>query len=263
MTVSRSESQIFEACRVLFPGALVQHEFVRQLHPRSVKAGYRELAKKYHPDCCGELQDASQMAELFRRVNHAYRLLHAFVRERELEPQRSFAKPSGSARDARPRQQAEERVFRPRPQYARPVKPARNPNDVYYEGPLPTFPLKVGLFLYYKGAIPYSAVVQALIWQRDMRPPLGELAVAWGWLEPHFINVIRSATEIVGNFGERAVQLGLLTPQQLAVLVLQQKLMQKHLGRYFVGKGYVTEYELKQHLRDLIQFNKERARAPR
>jgi hypothetical protein len=261
MSMSRSEPQLIEACRVLFPGALIQHEFLRKLRLQSVKAGYRELAKRYHPDCCGPSQDAALMAESFRKVNLAYQILCTHLRERDLAGAPRSQGPS--LHDARG-PQAEKRVFRSRAQYTRPpVKPTRTQNDVYYDGPLPTFPLKLGLFLYYKGAVPYAAVVQALIWQRDMRPPIGELSIAWGWLEPHFVSIIRSATEITGNFGERAVQLGLLTQSQVNVIVLQQRLMQIHTGRYFVGKGYITEWELSKYLRELAHFNQERARTPK
>jgi hypothetical protein len=264
MSIFRSETQLFDACRVLFPGALIEHEFLRLLQLQSVKSGYRKLAKKYHPDCCSFLHDTSQMAEMFQKVNLAYQLLCSYIRDRDLAlAHRPYARPSATMRDTKPRKPGAESAFRPRQQNSRPAKPARNPSDVYYDGPLPDLPLKLGLFLYYKGVVPYSAVVKALIWQRDMRPPIGELAVAWGWLEPYFISVIQSATEISGNFGERAVQLGLLPQSQIAVLVLQQKLMQAHTGTYFVGKGYVTEYELNQYLRELIQFNKQRTRWPR
>jgi hypothetical protein len=259
MSMSHSETQLFDACRTLFPVALIQHDFLRRLHQHSVKAAYRELAKKYHPDCSNQLLDTTQMAEMFRKVNLAYQVLCSFLRERDqaaLHRPQARASAASEARGPQP----ENRTFRPRPQYARPVKPARTPSDVYYEGPLPTFPLRLGLFLYYQGAIPYAAVVQALIWQRKMRPPIGELCIAWGWLEPHFVSVIRSATEISGNFGERAVQLGLLTQSQVNVMVLQQRLMQAHTGRYFVGKGYLTENELIKYLREQVQFNKERTR---
>ena len=260
MSPSHSESQIFDACRVLFPGALIQFDFLLRLHLSSVKAGYRQQAKKYHPDSNSQLLDTSQAAEMFRKVNSAYQILCAYLRERDQAAlQRPNAKPSVNATEARG-SQPENRVFRSRAQYTRPSKPARTPNDIYYDGPLPSFPLRLGLFLYYKGAIPYASVVQALIWQRSMRPPIGELSVAWGWLEPHFVSVIRSATEVAGNFGERAVQLGLLTQSQVNVMILQQRLMQAHTGRYFVGKGYLTEYELNKYLREHAQFNKECSR---
>ncbi|MBJ6726621.1 J domain-containing protein [Geomesophilobacter sediminis] len=252
-----TQSQVVDACRILFPGALIQQEFLQKLHVLTVKRNYRKLAKECHPDCCAEPARAAMAAEQFRRINNAYELLCAFVREREIRtPARSqayrpAATPQAATQEVRPKQQGE-RVFRPRPVIP---KPARNPDDVYYDGPLPTYRLKFGLYLYYKGVIPYSAIVKALMWQRDMRPPIGQLAVAWGFLEPHFVSVIRAATEIPGTFGERAVKLGLLSEAQMGVLLLHQKMMQTHVGRYFVGKGYLTEWELNKHLREMHRFN--------
>ena len=251
----------------MFPGALIQRDFLWRLHLQAVKERYRQLAKKYHPDCNIQLQDLAQSAEMFGKVHQAYQILSAFIRERDQAALQRPQARSSSTFDARGTQakapQTESRGFRPRGPFSKPAKPARTPNDIFYDGPLPTFPLKLGLFLYYKGVIPYAAVVQALIWQRKMRPPIGELSVAWGWLEPHFVSVIRSATEISGSFGERAVQLGLLTQSQVNVMILQQRLMQAHTGRYFVGKGYLTEFELNKYLREHVQFNNERARVAR
>lgn len=259
MTKNFTQAQVVEACRTLFPGALIQQEFLQQLHPVTVKRSYRKLAMVYHPDHCTEASYTSHAAEMFRRVNGAYELLTSFIRERDLKataPRAPYRSPLAShpgTQETRSRQQWGERVFRPR---SFQPKPMRKPDDVYYEGPLPTFRLKLGLFLYYQGVIPYSAVVKALIWQRDMRPPIGQLAVAWGWLEPHFISVIRAATEIPGTFGERAVRLGLLTEAQMGVLLLHQKMMQTHIGKYFVYQGYLSEWDLNRHLREFHQFNK-------
>jgi hypothetical protein len=253
MSVNFSNLQICEACRVLFPHAPIHHEFIHQLRLQSVKKSFRELAKRHHPDCI-ESADAPLDAGLFRRASQAYQLLCTYIRERDLI---EAAKPQGRTvevqQDNRPKQQ--QPVFRRRP---RSVKPIRSPEDVYYEGPLPTFRLKLGLFLYYKGVVPYSSVVKALIWQRDMRPPIGDLAVAWGWLEPHFVSVIRSATELTGSFGEKAVELGLLSRSQIGVLLLHQRLMQAHVGRYFVAKGYLTEKELVRYMHEHTIFNEQR-----
>lgn len=255
MSGTFSNLQLCEACRVLFPNALIHQEFLQKLRLQSVKRSFRELAKKHHPDCLTEQRDAPLDAGLFRKANQSYQLLCTYIRDRD---QAAVAKPHvarpAAPHDPRAKPQPGERVFRRRP---RSIKPARNPEDVYYEGPLPTFRVKLGLFLYYKGSVPYSAVVKALIWQRDMRPPIGDLAVAWGWLEPRFVSVIRSATELTGSFGEKAVELGLLTRSQVGVLLLHQRLMQAHIGRYFVAKGYLTEKELGKYLEEHLLFTSE------
>ena len=258
-----SNLQVCEACRVLFPNAPIHHEFIQQLRLQTVKKSFRELAKRHHPDSHAERSDAPADTGLFRKANQAYQLLCTYIRERDLiaasRPQGRGAAGPEAPQDNRPKPQPPP-VFRRRPRH---VKPIKNPEDVYYQGPMPTFRLKLGLFLYYKGIVPYSAVVKALIWQRDMRPPIGDLAVAWGWLAPHFVSVIRSATELTGSFGEKAVDLGLLTRSQIGVLLLHQKLMQAHVGRYFVSKGYLTERELIKIMEEHTRFNEERPSANR
>lgn len=263
MSGNFSNLQICEACRVLFPNAPIHHEFIYQLRLQNVKKSFRELAKRHHPDSYPEHPDIPCDAGLFRKASQAYQLLCTYIRERDLT---AASRPQPRAPDAQQdnnwwaKQQPAERVFRRRPRH---VKPMRSADDVYYDGPLPTFRLKLGLFLYYRGVVPYSSVVKALIWQRDMRPPIGDLAVAWGWLEPHFVSVIRSATELTGSFGEKAVDLGLLTRSQIGVLLLHQRLMQAHVGRYFVSKGYLTEKELGQYIHEHTIFNEQRPPASR
>lgn len=255
MSGTFSNLQLCEACRVLFPNALIHHEFLQKLRLQSVKKSFRELAKRHHPDCFSEQVDVPLDAGLFRKANQSYQLLCSYIRERDqIAASRPQVIRPDLPRDNGAKPQPGERVFRRRP---RNIKPVRNPDDVYYEGPLPTFRVKLGLFLYYKGSIPYSAVVKALIWQRDMRPPIGDLAVAWGWLEPQFVSIIRSATELTGSFGEKAVELGLLTRSQVGVLLLHQRLMQAHIGRYFVAKGYLTEKELGKYLEEHLVFKSE------
>ena len=129
MSMSHSETQLFDACRTLFPVALIQQDFLRRLHQHSVKAAYRELAKKYHPDCSNQQLEVSQMAEMFRKVNLAYQTLCSFIRERDQAAlHRPQARPSAASEARGP--QPESRTFRPRQQYARPTKPARTPSDV-------------------------------------------------------------------------------------------------------------------------------------
>jgi len=258
-------AQLLDACRVLFPGALIQQPFLEQLHQQSLKSAYRSLAKEYHPDSCAGLPDTIRNVETFRKATAAYELLSGFVRKRDaISTQHAFRSPGRplfvTSTHQRPHLQGAHRGFRQRGQF---VKPARNPSEQYYEGPLPTIPLKIGLYLYYRSVVSYEAVVRAIIWQRDMRPPFGELASAWGWLAPCDISVIRSATDIPGLFGERAIQLGLLSEAQARVILTHQKTLQLPLGSYFVGTGLVGERDLSRYLRELSLHNRETARGNR
>jgi hypothetical protein len=240
----------------------IQQPFLEQLHLQSLKSAYRTLAKEYHPDSCAGLPDTLRNVDSFRKATAAYELLSGFIRKRDaISSQQAYRSPGRplfvASSQHRTHLQATHRGFRQRGHF---VKPARNPSEQYYEGPLPTIPLKIGLYLYYRSVISYEAVVRAIIWQRDMRPPFGELASAWGWLAPYDISVIRSATDIPGLFGERAIQLGLLSEAQVRVILTHQKTLQLPLGRYFVGTGLVGEGEMGRYLRELSLHNRQAAR---
>jgi hypothetical protein len=134
---------------------------------------------------------------------------------------------------------------------------ARTEDELYYEGPFPTIELKTGLYLYYTGSVSYQAVVRALMWQRDQRPPLGDFARQWGWLSEEDVSRILTSTHIVGTFGERALELGLLTQSQLNIILLHQRTLQQPIGRYFVAQSLLSELTLRHHLRELARHNQQ------
>lgn len=233
----RQDVELMEACRILFPAEDVDRDFLCSIQLEGLKNAYRTRVWECHPDACGEQADQARRTELFRRSVEAYHLLNDYLREQN--------RPRLPLRRAASRKKP---VFRVEP--FRPV-----PGEQYYQGPFPTIELKLGLYLYYSGAVSYQAVVRAMIWQRDQRPPLGDFARRWGWLNEADVSVILAATEIVGSFGERALALGLLTQSQLNLIVLHQRSMQRQIGRYFVEQGLMSELTLRQQLRGLARHN--------
>jgi hypothetical protein len=232
----RQEVELMDACRILFPTADINREFLCYIQAEGLKNAYRSRVWECHPDACGEDADLSGRTELFRRSVEAYNLLNDYLKER---------KPRLILRHSRPRKTA---VFQV-------CKPALAQGEQYFQGPFPTIELRLGLYLYYSGVVSYQAVVRGLIWQRDQRPPLGDFARQWGWLSEADVSVILAATEIVGSFGERAVELGLLTQSQLNLILLHQRSMQQQIGRYFVEQGLVSELMLREHLRGMARHN--------
>jgi hypothetical protein len=258
-----SPSQLFDACRVLFPEAPIQQVFLEQLHQQNLKSAFRALAKEYHPDSRIGAYDSTRHTDTFRRVTAAYEMLSGFIRKRDKVYTLQFPSQTGAHMATSHHHHpgpTGNRGFRARTHFN---KAARSPNEHYYSGPLPTIPLQIGLYLYYRSAVSYQAVVRAIMWQRDMRPPFGELASAWGWLDPYYISVIRSATDIPGTFGERAIKLGLLTDKQVKFILTHQKTMQVPLGRYFLIHGLLSRYELEKYLREHSLHNREIARGGR
>lgn len=233
----RQEIELLDACRILFPGAEINRQFLCYIQPEGLKNAYRNRAWECHPDAGNENGARPDRTELFRRSAEAYKLLNSFLKERKNLPIR-YAKPTS------------------KPSFPqRPVE-KRAEGEQYYNGPMPTIELKLGLFLYYSGIVSYQAVVRALMWQRSLRPPIGDFACQWGWLSEKDVASILAATEIVGSFGERALALGLLTQSQLNLILLHQRSRQQPIGNYFVEQNLLTELTLRQKLRELDRHNR-------
>jgi len=236
----RQEYDLLDACRILFPTAEINRDFLHHIQPEGLKNAYRTRAWECHPDAAGRGGAQVARTELFRRSVEAYKLLSEYLKVRKpviplRYPRRSVPKP------AMPKIEVVGRVE----------------GEQYYDGPMPTIELKIGLYLYYRGVISYQAVVRALMWQRDLRPPLGDFARQWGWLSEEDVATVLRATHIVGSFGERAVALGLLTQSQLNIILLHQRSLQQQVGRYFVANSLLSELTLKHHLRELARHNRE------
>lgn len=236
---SRQEYDLLDACRILFPTAEINRDFLQYIQPEGLKNAYRNRAWECHPDAAGHGGGQGVRTEMFRRSVEAYRLLSEYLKARK--PVIPLRYPQKSA---------------PKPAMPRIEVVGRVEGEQYYDGPMPTMELKIGLYLYYRGVISYQAVVRALMWQRDLRPPLGDFARQWGWLSEADVATVLKATHIVGSFGERALALGLLTQSQLNIILLHQRSLQQQIGRYFVANSLLSELTLKHHLRELARHNK-------
>jgi hypothetical protein len=106
---------------------------------------------------------------------------------------------------------------------------------------LPRRKLRFAEFLYYSGRITWSALVEAISWQRAQRPTFGKIAVDFGFLAPEQVAFLldrrRAAAALGTPFGEWAVREGSLTRFQLLVIVGQQARLQRPIGQYFVERG--------------------------
>lgn len=235
--VTHNESRVVDACRVLFgPDIEVTREFLNYLQPEGVRNAYRKRARQCHPDAARTSPNQQKLTELFRRSVEAYEVLNGFLRDRQVP---AALKMTGARKT----------------QSATPTKLPRATNERYYNGPLPTHELKIGLYLYYCGAVSYQALVRSLLWQRSLRPPLGEFACSWGWINQQDVTRVLSATHLVCPFGQRALKLGLLNQSQLNILLLHQRFIQQPVGRYFIQHRILTEADLLRHLRELARHN--------
>lgn len=240
------ETKILDACRTLFGSEVsLGRDFLIYLQPSGAKTAFRKIAKETHPDLfAGEHPDIQKrQTEQFRQALQAYELLSAFFKQRDdgLWMQSDCF----SARDLRKQ-----------------ARRAASREDRYYDGPVPLRPFEIGLYLYYRGTVPYRALIDALVWQRGQRPSMGDIARRWNWLDDEDIQAIVALRGRPLRFGEKAVHLGLLTPFHVKAMLYYQRSRQERLGQFFVQRSYLTSQELERMVEGLHRHNA-RVRADR
>jgi len=242
VSVIFKENELFDACRVLFgPDIQLSYEFLDYLQASGARSAYRRRAKEVHPDLVAieDEQLRSEHTHQFRQLAEAFDLVTGFLESR-IEHPRSETQPKSEARSENPQTRSESR--------------SRGDRSGYYRGGIPARPMEIGLYLYYRGAISYHELLQALLWQRKQRPTIGSIARRWGWLNAEDIsNVLRGRG--VGRFGDRAVDMELLTPFQVQTLLYFQRCRQQRLGDYFTERRILTPMQMDRLVSDLAGHN--------
>jgi hypothetical protein len=229
------DARILHACRTLFGAeVVVSPRFLLSLKPNVLKTAFRKKAKETHPDLFAARDPFVQkrQAELFRVVNEAYDIM------------RSYCESPAQLRAHAPRRAAAS-------------TPSFDVNDGgwLYQGIVPERRMEIGRYLYYRGRIPYHTLLKALAWQMQQRPAVGVIARNWGWLNEDHVRSILAVRGVPSPFGQRALQLGLLTSYQARILVAYQRTLQKKLGQYFVDHGLIPRDEIEQLVADLNRHN--------
>ncbi|ACL67547.1 heat shock protein DnaJ domain protein [Anaeromyxobacter dehalogenans 2CP-1] len=259
-TVEVSLEEVVAAGRVLFgPGFAADQAGWRD----ALKAAYRRRALETHPDRARATgRPEHELAREFRAVSEAYRVLSAL--RGPADPGRARRpRPAPAAGPARPARRApgagarSEAPPTPRPRPA-PSTEARRAAPTAGATAMPQRRLRLAEFLFHAGAIPWTAFVEAVAWQRAQRPPLGRLAVDWGFLRREDVARILELRRAGGRavpFGEVAVRHGYLTSFQLLALLGRQLRQQRRIGEYFVERGLVTPAALDELRRRMALHN--------
>jgi len=243
-----AESEVLQACQTLFGSeANISRGFLFYLQPEGLKSAYRKKAKETHPDFFASESPNVQkeQASLFRDIVDAYDVVSRYFKLREKGLHESSPLHAVSC----PREQK---------------KQSRDPDKRGYKSesagsfvckPLPLRPLQIGQYLYSRGFIAYRTLIDALVWQRQQRPAIGSIALRWQWLDTAAIERIIRARDLRGRFGEKALDLDLLTAFQVKVLLYYQISRQERLGTYFVRHGIMTSEMLERLVRQLNEHN--------
>ncbi len=236
-----TEAEVFRACRTLFgPELTLSHDFLAYLQPSGVRSAYRKQAKIVHPDrfAVAAAHIQAQHHRLFQDLNQAHQTILDYLKHRCFKASVASPRPYSPPRHSPPRQRQDPPQWRTQ------------------QTRLPKRPLQFGLFLYHMNIIPFNEMVAAIIWQRQQRPKLGEIARNWGWLSEANINTILNSRLGLSRFGEKAEKLGFLTPQQIRTVLYFQRSKQPPMGRYFIEHGYFNEATLQDLLQQLADHNR-------
>lgn len=235
---------------------------LKRVTTADIKSAFRKRIRSYHPDSTRSALHNS--GELVSSLISARDTLISYLHKMQ---QQNINQTDYRRFEGGNRQQTRTTPIRPyvvRPERTTVEKQPKKENERYYSGVFPTYRLKFGQFVYFAGEVSWQDLVRGIRWQRDQRPPFGEIAKAWGWLTDKDIQAIRAATEIPGMFGERAVSLGLLSEKQAAFLARHQHHCQPRLGEYFILKQILLASDINRLLAAMKLHNTsvEKGRGP-
>jgi hypothetical protein len=129
-------------------------------------------------------------------------------------------------------------------------------SDVYYRGDIVPRALRLGQYLYYRGAIGRRMLDDALEWQKRKRPMMGQIALRHGMLSPHEFAMLLFVQEGYALFGQAAKAQGFLGEGDLRRIAEAQSRYEYRIGDYFVEMGIIPKERLEAYHRDLCKHNR-------
>jgi hypothetical protein len=256
-----TSSELFEACEKIFgPEVNVSIEFLEYLQPIGIKTAYRKRALETHPDRAKALGSfARDLNTEFIDVRQAYETLLLFVetnngttvsassfndfQARQAPSYQSQEQPSYTSSYQNTRQQKGRQKKSPHDQKYTSKKHKSHP-DHFYTGSFPKGSLMIGQFLYYSGLISWRTLIEAISWQWRQRPPIGQIAIAWGLISFQDVIQILTIRTLNEKFGECALRTGYISNFELLALVGKQRKLQRPLGEYFIISGILSATDL-------------------
>ncbi len=237
----KEEEKLLQACTVLFGSNLtISSPFLEYLQLSGVKSAYRDRAKETHPDVISHSSSPNAYNHDFLQVRAAYEELCHYLGERN-----SFTQQSIPASGPRPGGSAGAPCCHPYSRHREPKDPSS----------LPARRLMFGEFLFHSGLCEWRDVFQALAWQRQSRPRLGEIGCTFGWINKQDVYTIFHHRQAGIRFGETAVRIGLLNQQQLERLLRHQTIRQQKIGQFFLQNDLLSQQQLQDALWYLSRHN--------
>jgi hypothetical protein len=208
-----SQTELLKAYTILFGQETnASVNFTKYLQPVVLKTAYKKKAFETHPDRAKVLgKPGYGMDETFREIRRAYEMLIPFIGKRKFAHHTVSAKKKHSA-----------------------THHCTDTSDHFFSGKIPERRLLIGQFLYYSKFISWKTFIKAVVWQRQKRPKIGQIAIDWGMLDPPAIMNILQGKNFSEKFGDFALRIGYITRFEHFALIGKQKNLQPPIGEYFI-----------------------------
>ena len=192
----------------------------KSLDERALRSAYHQKAMHFHPDRAEVLGlDEKALGELFKRLHGAYGLLNRVKVDNSLLVRTSFHRPT-----------------------TRPTE--TETHGRFYRGGMPKTRLRFAQFLYYSGLIDWQSMINALTWQRTVRPKVGDIGRAYKYFDHSEVLTVIRETERSELFGIAALRLGIVNRHQLNVMIGKQLSLNCPIGRYFLEEGMFSQSDV-------------------
>ncbi len=220
-----------------------RHPSLESLTVNLLKKTYRKKIFQNHPDRAVVLGlDRSVLDERSKEITYSYDMLLRYV-EAKRRPARKHAGRGNVRTEAR----------RGGPRAQRPIDETLFSSINKYQMP----PVTISLihYLYYLDVIDFKTVVEALTWQKNERPYLGKLAREMKILgDSDTARIVRNRRK-KELFGACAIRLGLLTSEQVSLLLVEQDARTPKLEAYLLKHAILDERELAFIMEKLDEHN--------
>lgn len=229
-------SEIFDACNILFSDRYaVNSSFVKQVDMDMLKKAYRQKVLKYHPDTYSgnDPQKMKHRQDYFVKIVDAYELLVKFILTRKhtdtTKKEKKHSEPSSN-------------------------------NFTYDKSKklfIPKKKLKFAEFLYYNKIITWDELIKSIVWQRQQRDKLGEIALRWKYLRNNELKILGKYKKYNELIGEVFLRFNRISSFQLRTLLYQQQREQPRIGEFFLSNRKISGYDVDRYVYLLNQHNSE------
>jgi len=208
----------------------IRVDFLKCLTPDILKKEYHIKAMHTHPDRAAIIgKSIESMNNEFNKISSAFEMLNSFILngKRTIDDIKYSEKKRKENITQHPRQSIK-----------------------YYKGEIPQWRLLFGQYLYFSVLISWNLLIESIVWQRNSRPPIGQLAVNLKMLSYKDVSYVLKNKKYNEKFGAFAIKAGYFDKINFQALLHHQLELQKQIGRFFIEKNIFNNSELLIHIKN-------------